>query len=130
MNNQKKKVMIVDDQEMIRRLVKMTLAGEGYDVYEAVDGMEAMNLAEEQTPDLIILDVMMPGLLDGMDVCRKMREKPELKDTIILFLSARAQEVDKEEGMFAGATDYLIKPFSPEYLLQVVHQYLEDLPTT
>ena len=119
-----KKILIVDDQDMIRKLVKMTLMSEGYDLFEAKNGTEALALAHEHSPDLIILDVMMPGEYNGIDVCRRLRAEPVFAETVILMLSAKTQEVDKEEGVFAGATDYLVKPFSPESLLKMIKEYL------
>lgn len=120
-----KKILVVDDQEMIRKLVKMTLASESFEVLEARNGTEALETAQKETPDLIILDVMMPGELNGIEVCKQLREIPVTKESVILMLSAKTQAVDKEEGMFAGATDYLVKPFSPEYLLKMIGEYLQ-----
>lgn len=119
-----RKVLVVDDQEIIRRLIKMTLITENYQIIEAVDGAEALDLAREELPDLVLLDVMMPGAYDGFDVCRRMREIPEMNETVILFLSAKSQKVDKEEGIYAGANDYLVKPFSPEQLVRVINDYI------
>lgn len=121
-----KKILIVDDQEMIRKLVKMTLASGNFEVLEAKNGSEALEIAQHETPDLIILDVMMPGEFNGIQVCKKLREIPATKESVILMLSAKTQAVDKEEGMFAGATDYLVKPFSPEYLMKIIGEYLEQ----
>ena len=120
-----KKILIVDDQEMIRKLVKMTLSGQAFEVLEAKNGAEALVIAQKQIPDVIILDVMMPGELNGIEVCKQLREIPVTKESVILMLSAKTQAVDKEEGMFAGATDYLVKPFSPEYLLKMIGEYLQ-----
>lgn len=119
-----KKILIVDDQEMIRKLVKMTLSSLNFEVTEAKDGEEALALTQQNRPDLIILDVMMPGELNGIDVCKRLREAPDTRETVILMLSAKTQDVDKEEGMEAGATEYLVKPFSPEYLLKTINHHL------
>ena len=119
-----KKILIADDQEMIRKLVKMTLMAEGFELIGAKNGAEALDLARKHSPDLMILDVMMPGEYNGIDVCRQLRTEPAFKEMVILMLSAKTQIEDKEEGMFAGATDYLVKPFSPEYLLKMIKEYL------
>lgn len=121
-----KKILIVDDQEMIRKLVKMTLSSQDFEVIEAKNGTEALALVQEYMPDLIVLDVMMPGELNGIDVCKQLRQAPASQDSVILMLSAKTQELDKEEGMAAGASDYLVKPFSPEYLLKTIKSHLYD----
>ncbi|WEJ61833.1 response regulator transcription factor [Thiomicrorhabdus lithotrophica] len=119
-----KKILIVDDQEMIRKLVKMTLAAEDFEVLEAKNGVEALAIAQKKIPDVIILDVMMPGELNGIDVCKQLRRIPVTKEATILMLSAKTQTVDKEEGIYAGATDYLVKPFSPAHLLGKIREHL------
>jgi len=121
----KKKVLIVDDQEMIRKLVKMTLSSGEFEVHEAKEGTEALMIAQKIRPDVIILDVMMPGEFNGIEVCKRLRTVSMTSESIILMLSAKTQEIDKEEGMAAGATDYLVKPFSPQYLVQVMNSYLD-----
>ena len=121
-----KKVLIVDDQEMIRKLVKMTLSSHNFDISEANNADEALQMVLKTRPDVIILDIMMPGELNGIEACKKIRQIPGFEETIILMLSAKTQEIDKEEGMDAGATDYLVKPFSPEYLLIQIKHYLNE----
>lgn len=121
-----KKILIVDDQEMIRKLVKMTLATTEFDVVEAINGSAAIQAAQLHKPDLIILDVMMPGGLNGIEACAALRGLEEFAETPILMLSAKTQQIDKEEGMNAGATDYLSKPFSPEYLIKMIKEYIEN----
>lgn len=121
------KVLIVDDQEMIRKLVKMTLSAQNFDILEAKNGAEALQIVQNNRPDVIILDIMMPGEFNGIQVCKKIRQIPGCEETIILMLSAKTQEIDKEEGMDAGATDYLVKPFSPEYLLVQIKYYLNEM---
>ena len=100
------------------------LMAEGFELIGAKNGAEALDLARKHSPDLMILDVMMPGEYNGIDVCRQLRTEPAFKEMVILMLSAKTQIEDKEEGMFAGATDYLVKPFSPEYLLKMIKEYL------
>jgi two-component system alkaline phosphatase synthesis response regulator PhoP len=109
------KVLVADDEKDIRRLVVFTLERAGFEIVEAVDGQEALQLATELHPDIILLDVMMP-YMDGYEVCKKLRDIPEMKDTPVLFLSAKAQNYEIGEGMDAGATDYVIKPFIPREL--------------
>lgn len=119
------KVLIAEDEKDIRRLVVFTLERAGYEVLEAGDGREALRLATENQPNLILLDIMMP-FLNGYEVCRKLRENPELKDTPIVLLSAKAQNYEIGEGLQAGATDYLIKPFIPRELAAKVKQILGE----
>ena len=121
------KVLIVDDQEMIRKLVKMTLSSHNFDILEAKNGAEGLQTVKSHRPDVVILDVMMPGEFDGIQVCKKIREIPGCEQTVILMLSAKTQKIDKEEGIDAGATDYLYKPFSPEYLLLQINHYLSEI---
>lgn len=103
----REKILIVDDEEDIREVVRLLLESEGYQVAEAASGGEALALIDETT-DLILLDVMMPGL-SGFDVCRRIREKTAAP---VIFLTARTLEQDKQQGFAAGGDDYLAKPFS------------------
>lgn len=119
------KVLIAEDEKDIRRLVVFTLERAGYEVLEAPDGREALRLATENQPNLILLDIMMP-FLNGYEVCRKLRQITELKDTPIVLLSAKAQNYEIGEGLQAGATDYLIKPFIPRELAAKVKQILGE----
>lgn len=119
-----KKILIVEDQADIRDLVRMTLEMGDFQVHEAPDGAAALRLAEQLSPDLMLLDVMMPGGIDGLEVCRRIRANPRLKRTRILMLSARDQASDRRAGKDAGADDYLTKPFSPRELLQAVTRAL------
>ncbi|HUZ88532.1 MAG TPA: response regulator transcription factor [Candidatus Acidoferrales bacterium] len=107
------KVLIVDDDLGIRTSLRRMLAYEGYTVREAVDGRQALAISLEELPDLVILDLMMPGV-DGFEVCRRMRE---VDDVPILMLTAREGTTDQVSGLDAGADDYLVKPFVKEELL-------------
>jgi two-component system phosphate regulon response regulator PhoB len=120
-----KKLLIADDQEGIRALVRMTLESDAYEIIEAADGNRALALAQEQHPDLILLDVMMPGQ-SGFDVCRALKGDPATAEITIVLLTARAQDSDFVEGQSAGADKYLTKPFSPVALLELVDQYMES----
>lgn len=120
---EKKKILVADDEPHIRRVVKDKLSNAGFQVFEAVNGEEAFQIAIRETPDLILLDVMMPKL-NGFDVCRKLRCEPVFLNVPILLLTAKGQESDKKMGLDAGATEYITKPFSPRQLLQDVQMRL------
>jgi two-component system response regulator VicR len=109
----KKRILIVDDEKNIVDILKFNLQKESFDTYEAYDGRQAIEIAEREKPDLIILDVMLPEI-DGFTVCRKLRQTMQ---TPILMLTAREEEVDKVLGLELGADDYITKPFSPRELM-------------
>ncbi|KAB8138371.1 response regulator transcription factor [Gracilibacillus oryzae] len=112
----KRKVLVVDDEERIRRLLKMYLEREEYEVDEAEDGDEAVHKALNNEYEIILLDVMMPGK-DGIEVCKEIREK---KNTPIMMLTAKGEEISRIHGFEAGTDDYIVKPFSPrEVVLRV-----------
>jgi CheY-like chemotaxis protein len=119
-----KRLLIVEDQADIRKLIRMTLEFEDYDIHEAVNGVEGLRKAIEITPDLILLDVMMPGELDGLAVCARVRADPALRQTKVVLLSARSQRQDFEAGTKAGADAYLAKPFSPLQLIESIERLL------
>jgi two-component system phosphate regulon response regulator PhoB len=119
-----KKILIVEDHADIRRLVRMTLEFEDFEVYEAADGIAGLALAVQCQPDLLLLDVMMPGGIDGLELCRQLRANPELWYVPIVLLSARGQRQDIEAGAQAGADAYLLKPFSPLDLIDTVRTQL------
>ena len=102
-----KKVLIVDDEKAIVDILKFNLKREGYETIEAYDGLDGLNLATEEKPDLILLDVMLPSM-PGFDVCKKIREKSNVP---IIMLTARTDEIDKVLGLELGADDYITKPF-------------------
>jgi two-component system response regulator ResD len=110
------KILVVDDEERIRRLLKMYLERENYVIEEAEDGNEALSKAMENDYDVILLDLMMPGK-DGIEVCRELREK---KATPVIMLTAKGEEVNRVQGFEVGTDDYIVKPFSPrEVVLRV-----------
>lgn len=110
------RILVVDDEERIRRLVRMYLEREGYTVEEAEDGDEAISLAMSEEFDAILLDVMMPGK-DGIEVCKELRET---KPTPIIMLTAKGEEANRIQGFEVGADDYIVKPFSPrEVVLRI-----------
>ncbi|MGB7522664.1 MAG: response regulator, partial [Spirulinaceae cyanobacterium] len=117
------KILIVEDEPEIARLIEQTLEREGFDCLQARDGLTALSIFEEQQPDLLILDLMLPGL-DGLEICARIRQKPGHKDPYILMLTAKGEEIDRVIGLSTGADDYLIKPFSPRELVARVRALL------
>ena len=119
-----KKVLIVDDKAEIRRLVEITLRVGDYDILQAQNAREAVEIARNNKPDLIIMDIMMPGSMDGLEATRILKGDPETKDSIIIMLTAKGQESEKEKGIEAGADDYFVKPFSPLELIKKIEEVL------
>ncbi|MBN8504325.1 MAG: response regulator [Burkholderiales bacterium] len=117
-------VLIVEDQAEIRELIRMTLEFEDYALHEAENGERGLAEAQRVRPDLILLDVMMPGALDGLQLCRLLKQDPVLSRAKVVMLTARAQMADREAASQAGADAYLVKPFSPLELLDVVRRSL------
>ncbi|TAK36002.1 MAG: response regulator transcription factor [Chloroflexota bacterium] len=112
--------MVVDDEESLVRLVRSYLEREGYEVFSARDGEEAVTLARQVQPDLVVLDLMLPGI-DGVEVCRRLRQ---FSDAYVIMLTARVEEIDKIVGLSVGADDYVTKPFSPRELVARVKAML------
>ncbi len=119
-----KSVLIVEDQADIRELIRMTLELEAVDIQEADNGERGLQAARASRPDVVLLDVMMPGTLDGFAVCKQLKSDPETRRTKVVLLTARSQDSDRQSGHGAGADAYLTKPFSPRQLLSVVHGLL------
>lgn len=119
-----KRVLIVEDQADIRKLIRMTLEFEDYEIHEANDGAAGLRVARSIKPDLMLLDVMMPGELDGLQVCHQIRKDPETSHIRVVLLTARGQARDREVGREAGADEYLIKPFSPLQLIDTIERLL------
>lgn len=116
-----KKILLVDDHADIRKLVRMTLEFEDYDVHEASDAPEAVRAAGDWQPDLVLLDVMMPGEYDGLEACRRLKRGGDnRKPPRVMLLSARGRALDREAGLGAGADAYLVKPFSPLQLIDSI----------
>ncbi len=116
-NSNGKRILIVDDEAKIRALIRKYAEFEGYEVAEATDGMDAVSLCRTENFDIIIMDVMMPGL-DGFSACREIRK---FKNTPVLMLSARGEEYDRLHGFKLGVDDYVVKPFSPRELMMRVN---------
>ena len=117
------KILVCDDEANIRNIMDFSLEAEGFLVVEADDGQQALQLAMSEEPDLIILDVMMPGS-DGLTVCRELKQNPRTCHIPVLMLTARAGKGDRDAGLAAGADDYVTKPFSPQRLVDKVNEVL------
>ena len=113
------KILVVEDDPIVRELIEFKLSGGGHQILLAADGEAGLATAQAERPDLIILDWMMPKLT-GLQVCEAIRADPSIAETPVLLLTARAQESDVEQGFAAGVNDYLLKPFSPRELLSRV----------
>jgi two-component system phosphate regulon response regulator PhoB len=120
------RVLVVDDEADITALVAYHLAKEGYRVATASSGSEALKAAAESAPDLVILDLMLPGA-SGYDVLQELRRRPETRDVGVILLTARKEEVDRVRGLALGADDYVVKPFSPKELVLRVGAVLRRL---
>lgn len=123
MSSIKQKILVVDDEPDIVELIAYNLKREGYQVYTAANGQEAVTTAKKVMPDLIILDVMMPKM-DGIEACRIMRAMPEFKSTFMVFLTARSEEYSEIAGFNVGADDYIAKPIKPRALLSRINAIL------
>jgi len=119
-----KKILIVDDQPEVRELVEVTLRVEDYNILQAKNGKKAIEIVKAEKPDLIIMDIMMPGELDGLEATRIIKNDPETNDCKIIMLTAKGQQADREKGFEAGADDYFVKPFSPLELIKTVEEVL------
>jgi two-component system phosphate regulon response regulator PhoB len=123
----KASVLVVEDEEDIRELVSYTLLKDGHQVASVATGEEALALAAVQPPDLIMLDLMLPGV-DGLTVCRRLRDNPSTAHVAIIMLTAKGEEGDIVTGLNSGANDYITKPFSREVLLARVRAVLRNAP--
>lgn len=122
---QKPRILIVDDDPVITRLLEINFRLKGFQVDWALGGEEALRRVDEVAPDLIILDVMMPGL-DGFEVRRRLNELPAGHDIPCIFLSARAQDEDRTRGYALGVDEYVTKPFDPAHLVEMVRRTLAN----
>ena len=118
-----KKILIVEDDPSFSRAINHIIEKEGYDVITASNGMAGLRMAKEESPDLMILDVMLPGL-DGFEICSQLRQNPETENLPIIMLSAKGQEIDKTTGLKVGANEYLTKPVDRALLLEKVSSLL------
>ncbi|MFC1511989.1 response regulator transcription factor [Candidatus Latescibacterota bacterium] len=120
-----KKILIADDRHEIRELVRMTLSTEMYEILHATNGREAVEVARQHKPDLILMDVMMPEM-DGNEATRTLKNDPLTCDCKIVMLTARGQKTDIEQGEKAGADEYIVKPFSPLKLIGTIRRILGE----
>ena len=119
-----KKILIADDNENIRDALTYLLEDEGYDLLLAKDGADTLRKVRERRPDILFLDIMMPEM-NGYDVCRTIKNDPQLKSTYIIMLTAKGQVAEQERGKEVGADEYIVKPFSPMEILAKVKQILQ-----
>lgn len=126
MVDQKQTILVVDDEDRIRRLIRMYLEKEGYAIEEAENGEMALSMAMAQDFDLILLDLMLPGI-DGMEVCAQLRHR---KSTPVIMLTAKGEEANRVQGFEIGADDYVVKPFSPRELVYRVKAILRRSSAT
>jgi two-component system alkaline phosphatase synthesis response regulator PhoP len=119
-NTPMRKVLVVDDEEPILELLQYNLEKAGYSVKTASDGLQALDIARKFQPDLVLLDIMMPHL-DGVETCRRMRQMPEIQNTFVIFLTARAEEYSEVVAFDVGADDYITKPIKPRALLSRIN---------
>ncbi len=118
-------ILVAEDERDIRELVAFTLEFAGFDVVLATNGAEAVALAREVRPDLVLMDVRMPRMT-GYQACEALKETPETREIPVAFLSAKGQDSEIQEGMEAGAVDYILKPFAPDELTAQVRRILEE----
>ena len=123
MSNKDIKILLVDDESDILEIISYNLKAQGYRVFKAKNGQKAIQKAQKEKPQLIILDVMMPEM-DGIETCEQIRKIPELYDTIIAFLTARGEDYSKVSGFEAGADDYITKPIKPKVLVSKIKSLL------
>ena len=119
----KQKILVVDDDKAILEMVKFALESEGFEVATATDGDEALNKVSKEKPDLIILDVMMPGI-DGFEVCRHLKFDPQYQNVPVIILTAKTEDIDKMTGLEIGADEYITKPFDTKQLIKSVEETL------
>jgi len=118
------KILVVDDQPEIRELIKVTLRIDNYTTFEAANGLDAIMIANRERPDVVILDIMLPGDFDGYEVCRRLKMNPDTSYVKVLMLTAKGRAIDREKGLMVGADDYFAKPFSPLELVNRVQQLI------
>ena len=120
------KILVAEDERDIRELISFTLQFAGFEVVLAPNGAEAVEVATREHPDLILMDVRMPRMT-GYQACEALKQIPEVQDTPVIFLSAKGQESEIQEGLGVGAVKYILKPFAPDDLTKQVKQILEEL---
>lgn len=124
--NMNKKLLIVDDEAHIRMLIEQTLEeleSEGVELFFAENGQQALEMIKQERPDLVFLDVMMPKM-NGMEVCQMVKKELGLTDVYIILLTAKGQEIDRQNGLDMGADRYMTKPFDPDEMLDIATEIL------
>jgi len=119
----KAKILVVDDEVNITQILEFSIGAEGFEVITASNGEEAIDKARKEQPDLIILDIMMPRI-DGYEACRILKANPLTKNIPVVLLTAKGRDIDKRLGYEVGATDYIVKPFSPNKLIERINELL------
>lgn len=122
---ERKRILLADDEEDIKTVVKFFLESRGYDVLTAFDGLDAISMCESEKPDVLLLDVMMP-VMNGFEVARRLKKNPETAGIPIIMLSAASQAESIKEGLEAGARDYIVKPFEPSKLEEMIRVVTES----
>lgn len=117
------RILVAEDEKDIRELIAFTLRFAGFDVLTATNGVEAIEMAEAEKPDLVILDVRMPKM-SGYEACRRLKENPQTAKLPVVFLSAKGQDSEIQQGLASGAEEYILKPFAPDELIQQVRNIL------
>jgi DNA-binding response OmpR family regulator len=121
-----RRILVVDDEPHIRRVLSAILGSQGYDVRTARDGMEGLDELSLESVDLVILDLMMPGA-NGLEILSKIRSDPLRSDTPVIILTAKGQDADRDAAMAGGANDFMTKPFSPKKLIARIHEIIAAL---
>jgi two-component system, cell cycle response regulator DivK len=120
-----KRILVVEDQEDNRQIIRDLLTSAGYELVEAVDGAEGVRLAESERPDLILMDIQLP-VLDGHEATRRIKQNPELRHIPIIVVTSYALSGDDQKAMAAGSDGYMAKPFSPRQLLATIRKFLPE----
>ena len=121
----KKKILIADDEILVHEIINITISSEEFEVIHAYDGQQTVECIDNEQPDLVILDIMMP-IKDGRDICRDLKINPKTKDIKILMLSAKAEQFDRILGLEVGADDYITKPFTPNHLASKIKKMFAE----
>jgi len=125
MTLRRRRILVADDEVYIVHILEFSLSMEGYEVVSANNGVAALEVIEKEMPDLVVLDVMMPGL-SGHEVCRRLRTDPRTRHIPIIFLTAKDSPAERDEGLELGANAYITKPFGPRKLIEAIEGLLED----
>lgn len=120
----KKKILIADDDTYVHEVLTAVLSSNEFDIIYAYDGQETLELVDNEQPDLVVLDIMMP-IKDGRDICRDLKKNPRTKDIKILMLSGKDKQLDRIVGFESGADDYIAKPFSPSHVARKIKKMFE-----